>query len=367
MTPSCAMCAKLFRPFVPPETGMEGTRKMATIQKRKRAWRVQVRRNGQSLSATFDTKAEAEAWAITTESKIIGGIVPEAIISEPIATVSVSTADAIKRYSDEVSPTKRGGRWEQIRLKMLVRRYPLFQRPITSITGPDIAEWRDTRLVQVSASTVNRELCLLSSVFTQAMKEWRLGLTVNPCSQVTKPRKPRPRTQRISIAERKQIIAQLGWDGQSEPVTPSQWVAFAFYLALETAMRKGEILSLRWADIDFEERHAHLDMTKNGDERYVPLSKAAMALLRIVRNRNPAAPVVPVQSGNFGKLFHDAKRDAKLAHIHFHDSRREAATTMAPKLSNVLELAAITGHKSLAMLQVYYKPKASDLAARLDA
>ena len=45
-------------------------------------------------------------------------------------------------------------------------------------------------------------------------------------------------------------------------------------------MRKGEILSLRWADIDFAARHAHLDMTKNGDERFVPLSKAAMALLR---------------------------------------------------------------------------------------
>jgi integrase len=109
-------------------------------------------------------------------------------------------------------------------------------------------------------------------------------------------------------------------------------------------MRKGEILSLRWADIDFDERHAHLDMTKNGDERDVPLSKAAMA----------------------HKLFRKAKRDVGLSHFHFHDSRREAATTLAPKLSNVLELAAITGHKSLSMLQVYYKPKAADLAPRLD-
>ena len=69
----------------------------------------------------------------------------------------------------------------------------------------------------------------------------------------------------------------------------------------------------------------------------------------------------------FDKLFREAKQDAGLSHIHFHDSRREAATTMAPKLANVLELAAITGHKSLSMLQVYYKPKAADLAARLDA
>ena len=213
----------------------------------------------------------------------------------------------------------------------------------------------------------NRDLCLISSMFSHAMKEWRVGPTFNPCALITKPRKPRPRTQRVTAADRKTIIAKLGWDGTSEPTTSAQWVAFAFYLALETAMRKGEILSLRWSDIDFDARHAHLDMTKNGDERDVPLSKAAMTLLRIVKQQEPTAPVVPVQTGHFDKLFREAKREAGLSHIHFHDSRREAATTLAPKLSNVLELAAITGHKSLSMLQVYYKPKAADLAARLDA
>ncbi|MEO8723461.1 MAG: tyrosine-type recombinase/integrase [Sphingobium sp.] len=76
---------------------------------------------------------------------------------------------------------------------------------------------------------------------------------------------------------------------------------------------------------------------------------------------------MPIQTGHFDKLFREAKRDVGLAHIHFHDSRREAATTMAAKLSNVLELAAVTGHKSLSMLQIYYKPKPADLAAKLDA
>lgn len=238
---------------------------------------------------------------------------------------------------------------------------------MTAITGPDIADWRDVRLVSVSASTVNRELCLLSTIFTHAMKEWRLGLTTNPCSLVSKPRKPRPRTQRVSLEERKLIITRLGWDGQGAPSTPSQWVAFAFYLALETAMRKGEILSLAWKDIDLAARHAHLDLTKNGDERYVPLSKGAISLLQMIKNPVADDPVVPVRTGYFDRLFREAKQAAGLKHIHFHDSRREAATTMAAKLSNVLELAAVTGHRSLAMLQVYYKPKAADLAARLYA
>jgi integrase len=339
---------------------------MATIQKRKKSWRVQVRRKGQAVSATFDTKAEAEAWGIKAESRILNGVAVEPLAGASDGPAKATAADALLRYADEVSPTKRGARWERVRLKMLVRRYPLFGKPITSVSGPDIADWRDARLVAVSPSTVNRELCLISTVFTHAMKEWRLDLTANPCSLVTKPRKPRPRTQRVSVAERQLIIGELGWDAKTEPTSSSQWVAFAFYLALETAMRKGEILSLRWKDVDFDARHAHLDMTKNGDERYVPLSKATMQLLRIVKNQRRDAAVVPVQTGHFDKLFREARQRAGLTHIHFHDNRREAATMMAPKLSNVLELAAITGHKSLSMLQIYYKPKAADLAARLD-
>jgi integrase len=341
---------------------------MASIQKRKNSWRVTIRRKGKYVSATFDNKAEAEAWAIQAEAKILEGLSAEAVSREPAAPVTgIPAIEALQRYSDEVSPTKRGSRWEQVRIKAMIREERLFQRPITAITGPDLAEWRDKRLRKVSPSTVNRELCLLSSIFTFAMRECRMGLTFNPCLLVKKPRKPRPRTQRVSMDEREKIVAQLGWDRRSEPRTSGQWVALAFYLALETAMRKGEILSLRWADIDFEARHAHLDITKNGDERDVPLSKAAMALLKIVKDRAPNRPVVPVQKGHFDKLFREARNDAGLLHIRFHDSRREAATTMAPKLSNVLELAAITGHKSLSMLQIYYKPKAADLAARLDA
>lgn len=339
---------------------------MATIQKRGSAWRVQVRRRGKALSATFDTRAEAERWAIRTESQMLDGVVPSVPARRTMERAGETAADVFQRYADEVSPKKRGGRWEQVRLKGFIKKYPVFQNAITAITGPDIADWRDVRLVSVSASTVNRELCLLSTIFTHAMKEWRLGLMANPCSLVSKPRKPRSRTQRVSVDERRLIIEQLGWDGQSEPVTSGQWVAFAFYLALETAMRKGEILSLRWRDIDFAERHAHLDMTKNGDERHVPLSKVAIRLLRVIEKPSAEDTVVPIQSGYFDKLFREAKQAAGLKHIHFHDSRREAATTMATKLSNVLELAAVTGHKSLAMLQIYYKPKAADLAARLD-
>lgn len=340
---------------------------MASIQKRKNVWRVTIRRRGQYISATFDTRGEAVTWAVEAEAKIIKGFNSSGISKELAVPVEGEPATvALRRYANEVSTRKRGARWEQIRIEAMIRNDDVFKKPIVAITGADVAEWRDRRLRKVSASTVNRELCLLSAIFSFAMRECRMGLTSNPCTMVTKPRKPRPRTQRISQDERERIVAELGWDGKSEPETPQQWVAFAFYLALETAMRRGEILSLCWADIFFEERYAHLARTKNGDERDVPLSKAAIALLNIIKEKPRGQPLVPVQPGYFSALFQKAKREVGLNHIRFHDSRREAATTMAPKLSNVLELAAITGHKSLQMLQIYYKPKASELAARLD-
>src|SRR3546814_7727298 len=116
--------------------------------------------------------------------------------------------------------------------------------------------------------------------------------------------------------------------GKSEPETPHQWVAVAFYLSLETAMRRGEILSLCWADIFFEERYAHLARTKNGDERDVPLSKAAIALLNIIKEKPRGQPIVPVQPGYFSALFHKAKREVGLNHIRFNDSSDRKSTRL---------------------------------------
>lgn len=90
---------------------------MATIQKRGGTWRVQVRRRGKALSATFDTKVEAEHWAIRTESQMIDGIVPQAPARRIVEPAGETAAAIFQRYADEVSPKKRGGRWEQVRLR----------------------------------------------------------------------------------------------------------------------------------------------------------------------------------------------------------------------------------------------------------
>jgi integrase len=340
---------------------------MATFQKRGTSWRALIRRKGaKAITGTFDTKAEAEKWATKIEAEILDGGTPEEAV-QAVKSEGVSAADLFSRYAETVSIDKKGARWEQIRLKMLARRWPLFQKPVLELTGPDMADWRDERLKEVKASSVNRELNLMSGVFTRAIKEWRIGMAVNPISLISRPKNPPSRTQRVSMDERLKIIAKLGWDGKSLPQDARQWAAYAMYLALETAMRKGEILSLRWRDISFDECYAHLGDTKNGDERFVPLSNAAIKLLMIAKDRSPDLPVVPLQSGYLDRLVREARQEANLTHVKFHDTRREAATTMAPKLSNVLELAAITGHRSLKTLMVYYKPTARSLADKLNS
>jgi len=240
----------------------------------------------------------------------------------------------------------------------------VFQLPAAQINGPSLARWRDMRLTEVSSSTVNRELCLISAVFSKAMREWEVGISANPVAAIEKPRKPRARTQRVSEKDRITLETQLGWNGASKPVTLEQHAAAAFRFATLTAMRRGEILSLDWGDVYFDKQYAHLDLTKNGSERDVPLSKQAIELLHLLGPGKCEERIFPIQPGTMDSIFRTARKATNLEHVHFHDSRREATTNMAPRF-NILELSAITGHKDLQMLKVYYNPDPSDLAKRL--
>lgn len=337
---------------------------MAAVQKRKNSYRAQVRRNGKSVSATFDTKREAIDWAAQAETKLLQGSSIERIKSAPADPSAFTGAAMLLRYGREVSSLKRGGPWEQIRLNKLARDYDVFCKPANLISGPDMARWRDKRLKEVSASSVHRELCLVSAVFSKAIREWEVGIMINPISMIEKPKKPRPRTQRVSDIDRVSLEEQLGWDGKSRPQTIEQWAAAAFKLAVLSAMRRGEILSLDWGEIHFDLQYAHLDMTKNGEARDVPLSQEAIHLLKLLGPGNPNDCVFPIKPGTLDSVFRKARRIRNLLHVRFHDSRREATTKIASKF-NILELSAITGHKDLQMLKIYYRPDPTDVAKRL--
>jgi integrase len=135
-------------------------------------------------------------------------------------------------------------------------------------------------------------------------------------------------------------------------------------LALETAMRRGELLSLRWSDIDLSCSTATLWQTKNGDKRVVPLSSRAIAVLQSMP-RNIGGVVFPINGFTVSAAFDRALDRAGITDFHFHDLRHMAVTELSKRLPNLIELAAVSGHRSLKMLQRYYHPDATELAHKL--
>ncbi len=314
---------------------------MASFTKRGRAWRVQVKHKGRRITKTFRTKQAALAWAVERESN-------------PVDPHSLNFA--VDRYSREVSPTKRGKRWEQLRLRFFQKSAKFIDKPISEVTSDELGQYRDQRLAKVAASSVNREFNLLHSVFETARREWK-WLAHNPLKDVRRPPEPQPRDTLISKGQQEAILEALGFDGR-RVLTKQHRVAVAFLLALETAMRAGEIVGLRWTDENLKRRFVTLPITKNGTSRNVPLSKKAVRLLKLI----PGG--LGVDSASLDALFRRA-RDKAAPGIVFHDTRHASITRWARKIP-IQDLARMTGHKDLNQLQAYYNAHASDIAKLLD-
>ena len=315
---------------------------MASIIKHKDKWRAMVAIGDTRKTKVFDLKSDAKRWASTLEEEIRSG--------KYIAGTH-SLHAAFRKYAEEVSPTKRGKRWELIRLAKLEKDLP--DSTIDYNLTIKMAEWRDARLKVVAPATVRREMNLVASVLEQARREWR-WCDINPIKDVRKPPSPPARRRGITQSEIEAICYALGYSDSLSVTTKHQEVAVAFQLGIETAMRAGEILS---ADYDLSRRVARLEMTKNGDRREVPLSSRAVFLKSKV-------PLWTVNSKSLDVLFRGGRDKSGVSGMTFHDSRGEGITRLSKKL-DVMQLARAIGHRSLSSLLFYYSEKAEDLAKKL--
>ena len=176
---------------------------------------------------------------------------------------------------------------------------------------------------------------------------------------------PAASTRRPTVEETEKLLDILGYSRETPPKTASARIGAAYLFAIETAMRAGEICSLEWQHVN--ERHVHLPLTKNGYARDVPLSAEARRIIEQLRSLNGEGDTVfDVSTASLDALFRKAKARALIEDLHFHDTRREALTRLS-KVFGVMELARISGHRDLRVLQnVYYAPSVSDLADKLD-
>jgi integrase len=319
---------------------------MASIKPYRNGWRAQVKLKTGRDSATFRTRKEAAQWALQREAELSGARLPDK-----------SLADALTRYSDEVSPSHKGHRWEVLRLANMAQS-PLARLPLAGITGPDVAGWRDARLAEVSAATVAREMTLLRSVFEAARLDWG-WIKANPMADVRKPRTPTSRKRRVTADEIERVSLACGLDTLRADTALNR-TGLAFLFALETAMRAGEILGMVWPDV--AEKSVRLPQTKNGDVRSVPLSLRAREIIALLPRDAPT--VFNLHAGTRDALWRQAVARTGIPDLHFHDARAEAIWRLSKKL-DVMELARVIGHRNLSSLLLYYQTSADDLADRL--
>lgn len=333
---------------------------MASIRKHDTGWRVEIYKklNGtvHRRSAVFSTKAEATSWAALTEANIISGKVA--------INTKKTVADLLLRYQLEVSPTKRGYKWEKLRTDLMMRN-DLSNVTLESLNESHIARWRDDRLKVVSAASVRREWNLLSNVFTVAVNEWK-WLPNHPMKTVKRPPAPAARDRLFTQAEIDTLTYILGYTKDSKLDTITARVGAALLFALETAMRAGDIANLTWDCVT--EKVAEIQIGKTAAaRRRVPLSKEARRILdQLPKTSNKCFDLVTAQIDSH---FRKAKNKAKaalpsIAELHFHDSRANAITALAKKLE-ILDLARVVGIKDLKILMVYYRDSAETIADRL--
>lgn len=326
---------------------------MASIKRHKEGWRAQLCVNGKRASQTFRTKAEAQGWALQKEHEFgkKGADLP-----------SKTLRDAMERYKKDISPGKKGRRWEEVRINSFMRE-GIADIQLADLATEDIQKWIDERLQSVKSSTVNRELNLLSAVLSTTRKRWK-WLEHHPMQDIQRPKDPAPRDRRIGQQEIDRILLALRYQEDKPPTTFRQQIAVAFLLALETAMRQGELWGLRWEHVHLKERYVYLPDTKNGTARDVPLSERAVQLFEKMERLKSTEVVFSGNQESMGVLFRRAVQMAGIENLTFHDSRHEATTRLARKL-DVLDLARMTGHKDTRNLMIYYNPTASEIAKRL--
>ena len=237
-----------------------------------------------------------------------------------------------------------------------MQKHPLASVQLHKLSSTHVTDYRDNRLKVVSGTTVKKELQIVSHALEIGRKEWGINKK-NVVSDVTKPREPRGRERRLEGDEERRLLEALSG-------SDNYWIRPLVELAIETGMRRGELLSLTWQNIDVTERTAHLPITKNGESRTIPLSSISIRILNYLP-RHMSGRLFPISSEALRGVWRRTTNKLGIKDLRFHDLRHEATSRFFEKGLNVMEVAAITGDKDLGMLQRYTHLRAEDLAKKL--
>ena len=322
---------------------------MATIRRSGSGWQALIRKKkyqGQT-SKTFSSKAAAKLWANAVESSFK---TPFKLDLKPPQIFR----EAIDLYIQGPLQDHRSGANEQYPLKVLANSW-LGGVLLEELSIRHFALWRDERLSKVKPNTIMRELRVLRVLLDWAKDELDCQLSSNPARALKVRGTSDARSPFITPSQQKSLLIALDQSRNPNHKRLTQ-------LALATGMRRSELLSLKWDDLDLDNKLVHLsrkDCAATGiqtSQRIVPLSPQSIELLR--RYPKTSNKVIELSVGAARHGFSRARTIAGLPNLRFHDLRHIAISTMWSEGMNALEISAASGHKDLRMLMRYshYQP-----------
>lgn len=327
---------------------------MANIRKRGNKYQVQIRRDGYpSLYKSFSKKSDAETWARHNESLADRGDIPQ-----PSRLLKGHTVQSVfERYKAEVSIKKRSYNSEKFILDALIRQ-SFSSKTLDNILVSDFLSYREERLKEVKAGTVNRELAIAKHAFDIAIKEWNIPLRENPLSKIKKLKVNNARTRRLHDDEWQSILDAIN-------KTRNKHIIRLIRFAMFTGMRRGELLRLKWQDIDESLNVLFIPVTKNGYSRTIPLSLDALSVLAEIE-KEESGLIFPLTANSVRMAWDRLVKRAGVKDLHFHDLRHEAISRFFEKGLSVPEVALISGHRDFRMLFRYTHLKAEDIAKKIN-
>jgi integrase len=358
---------------------------MAYISQRGAYWRAEIRRRGyKPVYRTFDTKQQAQHWARRVEGEMDSGAYLDRSESE-----RTTLCEALERYRRDIVPEKRHPYQENRRIDRWIG-HDLSYRTLASLRGADFAKYRDERrLAGRAENTIRLELQIVSHLFEIARKEWGMEGLLNPLDNIRKPTGSQARDRRLRPGEFEKLHALLS-------ASENRWATPAFELAIETSLRQGALFSVRWEWLDIRNRVIRFPPEARGADNkgvpaVLPLSRRAINVFRNLAalaesestrmTRSLYGPPDVTFAELKGRVFGTttnavicvwkrviraaSAKDPEISTLRWHDLRHEAASRLFEKGLHPMEVATITGHKSMQMLKRYTHLNAESLLERL--
>jgi integrase len=215
-----------------------------------------------------------------------------------------------------VTPLKKGEASEKYRLRVL-RNHPIARFSLDKLSPNVVSGYRDDRLKCVSPPAMRRELAVLQHCLEVAKNEWGVAPQQNAVAKIKKPAHGKAKERRITVEDLERLRTALA-------KRRNRLLSNIIQFAIHTGMRRGEILRMRWGDINFDACTVLLEDTKNGESRTVPLSSLAIAALPATDVRGTDEQVFPMSPNAVRLAWERLKRSAGIEDLHFHDLRHKA-------------------------------------------